>query len=316
MPALPFVDSHTEGEPTRVLLSAEGADLPTLADALSAWKRGDAPRLLAVVREPRAPVACVGALLCRASDSRHAFGVVFFNAAGLLGMCGHATIGLATTLAARRLIDPGEFSLETPVGSVAVRLRSDGAVEFDNVEAYRAQAAVDLVVDGRVVRGDVAWGGNWFFLVDEASRSLDETAAEDLLVESKAIRAALAAAGVRGDDGGGVDHVAFFGPARRPDHALRNFVLCPNDAYDRSPCGTGTSAMLACLAASGRLKPGDLWRQESFIGSSFDAWYRPSPHGGGRVLPSIRGRAWIVAEGTLRDDPSDPTLTGGWSARA
>jgi 4-hydroxyproline epimerase len=236
---------------------------------------------------------------------------VFVNAAGLLGMCGHGTIGLAVTLAEAGRIGIGEHRFETPVGVVAARVVGDGSVEIDNVPSFRYRTAVALDVDGRAVVGDVAWGGNWFYIV-ETERHLDAAEPDTLLAETKRIRAALLRAGVVGSDGAPIDHVALIERRARDGREPRNFVLCPNDAYDRSPCGTGTSARLACLAAAKELRPEVRITQRSFIGSRFDAWYRPDPSAADRVLPTIRGRAWIVAEGTLRLDETDPSRGGGW----
>lgn len=316
-PRLRFVDSHTEGEPTRVFLDDGGTGLFGRGESAAAlarrWRAAGGPpsELLALVAEPRAPVATVGVVLCPPEDPLCATGVVFVNAAGLLGMCGHGTIGLAVTLVDAGRIGLGEHRFETPVGVVAARVVGDGAVEVDNVPAFRHRAAVALDVDGRTVTGDVAWGGNWFFLV-ETDRHLDAAEPETLLAETKRIRAALARAGVSGSEGAPIDHVALIERASRDGRDPRNFVLCPNDAYDRSPCGTGTSARLACLAAAGRLEPEVRLTQRSLIGSRFDAWYRPDPSGVDRVLPTIAGRAWVVAEGSLRLDASDPSRGGGW----
>jgi 4-hydroxyproline epimerase len=123
-----------------------------------------------------------------------------------------------------------------------------------------------------------------------------------------AIQDALIAQGVRGKDGALIDHVEFFGPARSSDANSRNFVLCPGGAYDRSPCGTGTSAKLACLHAEGKLRPGEVWVQESIIGSRFRTSFEPGPTGG--VVPRISGRAFICAESKLVQDALDPFRYG------
>ncbi|MFO0828135.1 MAG: proline racemase family protein [Phycisphaerales bacterium] len=321
------VDSHTEGEPTRVFhdLGAFGAPRP-VGEWLRAWRTPDGgwqvpTDLLALVAEPRAAPATVGAILCPPSRPEFFGGVIFFNSAGALGMCGHGTIGLAATLRYQRTLGgtlggalggalgEGEHRFETPVGPITTRLTDDSRVEVDNVESYRHQAGVVVNVGGRAVRGDIAWGGNWFFLVDE-DRDLDLARLDAQLAHTHAIRAALDRDRVTGANGATIDHVALFGKPIAQDADSRNFVLCPNGSYDRSPCGTGTSAKLACLAADRRLAPGQVWRQESVLGSRFDAWYRPAADG--RVAPTIRGRAWITAETTVLADPDDPARAGGW----
>jgi 4-hydroxyproline epimerase len=315
------IDSHTEGEPTRVFLDEDVSFAgKTVAELLAAWRTADGgwavpPDLLTVVAEPRAPVATVGAIVCRPSLPDHAAGVVFFNCAGPLGMCGHGTMGLAATLRHRKRLSTGEHRFETPVGSVTVRMREDGRIEVDNVEAYRHRAGVEIEVNHRVVRGDVAWGGNWFFIVDE-DRDLDLARVDQQLSHTIAIRTAIDREGIRGARGALIDHVALFGRPVSRDADSRNFVLCPNGSFDRSPCGTGISAKLACLASDRALLPGQVWRQESVIGSRFDAWFRSEPGRGDAIFPTIRGRAWVIAESTLLLDPDDPARASGWAELA
>ncbi len=311
------IDSHTAGEPTRVVLDGHpdlGAG--SAAERLQRLRRGHDAFRTAVVNEPRGYDALVGALLLPAARARAVAQVIFFNNVGYLGMCGHGTIGVATTLAWLGRIGPGEHRLETPVGEVSFRLLAGGAVQVANVPCYRLRAgvAVDTPDFGRVV-GDVAWGGNWFFLIDADTvaervvRALASAELATLRAFGRQARAALAAAGVTGPDGAAIDHVELFGPPRAPGAHARNFVLCPGDEYDRSPCGTGTSAHLACLHADGRLAPGERYRQEGILGTCFDAWLEER---GGELVPVIEGRAWVTAEATLLFDPDDP-FTGGLS---
>lgn len=316
-----MIDSHTEGEPTRVFLEdSRSVAGRTVAELLAAWRTPEGgwavpPDLLTLVAEPRAAAATVGAILCRPSRPDHQAGVIYFNSAGPLGMCGHGTIGLAATLRHLGRLAAGEAKFETPVGSVTVRVREDGRIEVDNIESYRHRAGVEVETSHRVVRGDIAWGGNWFFIVDE-DRDLDLARVEQQLAHTIAIRNALEREGIRGANGAVIDHVALFGRPVSRDADSRNFVLCPNGAFDRSPCGTGTSAKLACLASDRQLLPGQVWRQESVIGSRFDAWFRTEPGRGDAILPTIRGRAWIVAESALRIDPDDPARASGWAELA
>ena len=304
------IDSHTEGEPTRMII--EGG--PTLGNGpladrvLRFANEFDACRSFAV-NEPRGHEAIVGALLCEPSNSACAAGLIFFNNVGYLGMCGHGTIGAAVTLAHMGRIGVGKHRFETPVGEVAVELLSRNEVEVENVPSYRYRKDVQVEVEGLgVVVGDVAWGGNWFFLVASAPLALTAGSIPGLTRAAIAVAQALERAGIRGHGGAKIDHVEFFGPPLDTSAHSRNFVLCPGGAYDRSPCGTGTSAKLACLAADKKLQPGTIWVQESIVGGRFTAHYRWGA--AGTVIPSIRGRAFVVAEATLLRDAADPFADG------
>jgi 4-hydroxyproline epimerase len=304
------IDSHTEGEPTRLIVDGG----PPLGDGPLAGRRArfkaefDHFRRFAV-DEPRGHDAIVGALLCEPHDKSCAAGVIFFNNVGYIGMCGHGTIGLAVTLAHMGRLKPGRHRFETPVGVVGVELIDSCTATVENVESYRLAEAVEVEVPGLgAVRGDIAWGGNWFFLTSFAPCDLGFAKVNRLTQAATAIQDALKAKGVRGKDGALIDHVEFFGPSGSNDANSRNFVLCPGGAYDRSPCGTGTSAKLACLYAEGKLRPGEVWVQESIIGSRFRASFEPGPTGG--VLPRISGRAFICAESKLVQDALDPFRHG------
>jgi 4-hydroxyproline epimerase len=309
--AVRVIDSHTEGEPTRVIVDGG----PPLGDGPLAERRARFAREFDHVRrfavnEPHGHDAIVGALLCEPHDSSCAAGVIFFNNVGYIGMCGHGTIGLAVTLAHMGRLKPGRHRFDTPVGVVGVELLDDRTATVENVESYRLIKAVEVEVPGLgAVRGDVAWGGNWFFLTATPPPcDLMLANVGPLTQAATAIQAALTAQGVRGKDGALIDHIEFFSPAASSEANSRNFVLCPGGAYDRSPCGTGTSAKLACLHADGKLRPGEVWVQESIIGSRFRASFEPGPTGG--VVPRISGRAFICAESKLVDDAADPFRYG------
>ncbi len=258
---------------------------------------------------PRGSDVVVGALLCTPVSPDAAAGVIFFNNTGYLGMCGHGTIGLVATLAHMGRIGPGAHRIETPVGTVTATLHDDGSVSLRNVPAYRHAHQLAVQVPGHgTVHGDVAWGGNWFFLVSEHGQRVDSINLDALTAYACALREALAAQGVTGADGAEIDHIELFASDAVADS--RNFVLCPGKAYDRSPCGTGTSAKLACLAADSHLQPGEIWRQASVIGSQFEASYVPGLTG--QVIPTVRGRAHISAEATLIIEADDPF---GWGIR-
>jgi 4-hydroxyproline epimerase len=307
--AVHVIDSHTEGEPTRTVISG-GPDLGggSLAERVERFRAEFDWFRSGVVNEPRGCDAMVGALLVPPVDPASAAGVIFFNNVGYLNMCGHGTIGVVATLAHQGRIGPGRHTVETPVGSVVANLHADGSVAIDNVPSYRHAAGVAVEVPGMgIVRGDVAWGGNWFFLVSEHGERIKADNIERLTEAAWAIRRALGVAGIAGRDGAEIDHVELFGPPSRPGPDSRNFVLCPGKAYDRSPCGTGTSAKAACLFADGRLRVGQVWRQESIIGSEFTATVREE---NGKVIPTIRGRAFVTGEGRLLFDAADPFRAG------
>lgn len=312
MPFVEFVDSHTAGEPTRLVVAGgpflgEGA-LPERLRRLAA--EHDDFRS-AVVNEPRGSDVLVGALLVEPTDRDCAAGVIFFNNVGYLGMCGHGTIGVVKTLAHLGRIQPGTHRIETPAGRVRAILRTDGRVTVENIVSYRYRKDVKLDVPGfGTVCGDVAWGGNWFFLVDSAPVDLIVGNCDKLIEFAWAIRCALNRCNVTGADDAEIDHVELSSAARTPDADSRNFVLCPGKAYDRSPCGTGTSAKLACLAADGKLPPGQVWRQEGILGTSFEGSYRQENGSAARIVPSITGEAHVIAEGRLILHPDDPFRAG------
>jgi 4-hydroxyproline epimerase len=303
------IDTHTGGEPTRVVI-AGGPELGggTMAERLAVCRDHHDTFRSAVVNEPRGSDVMVGALVLEPVEPSAASGVIFFNNVGYLGMCGHGTIGVAVALAHLGRMGTGTHRLETPVGPVAVTLEGANTVAIDNVESYRTEKgiAVDLPGLGRCV-GDVAWGGNWFFLVHDHGETLDPSNVERLGDVCWRIRRSLIDHGITGADGGEIDHIELFGPPTRPDADGKNFVLCPGRAYDRSPCGTGTSAKLACLVADGKLVEGQVWRQESIIGSLFEGSVRIVE---GRIRPRIRGTAYVNAESTLIIDPADPFAMG------
>jgi proline racemase len=261
-----------------------------------------------LVTEPRGSECMVGAILQKPVSRRAAAGVIFFNNVGYLGMCGHGLIGVVATLAHLGRIGPGAHTIETPVGDVTARLNDDGAVSFENVLSYRyaKDAVVDVPKFGRFV-GDVAWGGNWFFFTN-TGRRLQLADVAELTQLTCAIRQSLVAQQITGRDGAEIDHVELVGPPSDPAVAdARNFVLCPGGQYDRSPCGTGTSAKLACLAADGKLAPGQVWRQESIVGGVFEGHYSQSEGG---IVPTITGRAFVNAELRVIFDPQDPYRFG------
>lgn len=303
------IDTHTGGEPTRVVW-AGGPDLGTgpLAVRREVFREQFDHYRSAIVNEPRGSDVMVGALLCEPVDRSCAAGVIFFNNVGYLGMCGHGTIGVAVALAHLGRIGPGSHRLETPVGTIPFHYDGAAQVTLENVPSRRTRTRVAVEVPRHgTVTGDVAWGGNWFFLSGDHGQMLSVWRTEELAEFSWRIRQALSQQGITGDDGAEIDHVELFEPPLNPENHSRNFVLCPGKAYDRSPCGTGTSAKLACLAADGELAEGAIWRQESIVGSVFEGRYRMVD---GECRPTISGTAYVNAEATLLLDPADPFVMG------
>jgi 4-hydroxyproline epimerase len=304
------IDSHTEGEPTRVIIEG-GPDLGTgsMRERITRFAdEFDELRKMTIL-EPRGNDAIVGALLCEPTQDDCAAGVLFFNNTGYLGMCGHGSIGVAVTLAYLGWIRPGLAKLETPVGVVSVNLLDDNTVTVENVASYRYRKDVSVKVPGLgTLEGDIAWGGNWFFLCKDSPHPLNLAHERSLTEAALRVQQALRDRGITGRDGAEIDHIEFFGKPEAADADSRNFVLCPGGAYDRSPCGTGTSAKLACLADDGLLPPGSNWIQESVIGSRFVASYRLDDDGA--VIPSITGRAFICADSTLVQQDGDPFRHG------
>ncbi|MEX0729044.1 MAG: proline racemase family protein [Planctomycetaceae bacterium] len=310
--SISVVDSHTAGEPTRVIVAGgPPLEFGPLAGRREIFRSHFDHIRAAVVHEPRGSDVLVGGWLCEPVDSRCIAGVIFFNNVGYLGMCGHGTIGVAVTLVHLGRITPGEHVLETPVGIVPFTLHDNNKVTLENVPSYRFRkdVAIDVPGVGRIV-GDVAWGGNWFYLVHQHDEELKFSRVNELTEACRRIRRELECLHITGADGAEIDHIDLFGPPMNAENHSRNFVLCPGGAYDRSPCGTGTSAKLACLAADGKLQPGEVWRQESILGTLFEAAYRWENEQCHAIVPRITGEAFITGEATLHLDPRDPFRFG------
>lgn len=307
MKRLHVIDSHTGGEPTRLIINGfpqlAGQTIAEQLDSLRTthdhWRR-------ACLLEPRGNDVLVGALYCEPVSPGATCGVIFFNNAGYLGMCGHGTIGLVASLHYLGRIKPGVHSIDTPVGQVSATLHEDGAVTLRNVPAYRYRQQVPVEVPGHGrIYGDIAWGGNWFFLVSEHGQGVHMANVEALTDFTWAMLKALEAQGIHGADGALIDHIELFANDEQADS--RNFVMCPGKAYDRSPCGTGTSAKLACLAADGKLQAGEPWVQASITASQFEGRFEWE---GEHIRPFITGRAYMTADSTLLIDEQDPFAWG------
>ncbi len=313
MDRIPFLDSHTGGEPTR-LIEKPPFDLGSgsATEKLAILKNDHDTFRSKVLNEPRGSDVLVGALLISPADPTCQIGVIFFNNVGYLGMCGHGTIGVIASLSYLGRIQPGTIRVETPVGVVEVTLHESvveagypNRVSVRNVPAYRHLANVPVRIDEKTIHGDVAWGGNWFFLVHDHGLDVRMENLDPLTEFSWRVREELSASGITGADGAEIDHVELFAPT--PEADSQSFVLCPGKAYDRSPCGTGTSAKLACLYVDGKLEPGHVWRQQSVVGSIFEGSVEID---GSQIVPTITGEAWVMAEGELLVDGRDPFKDG------
>jgi len=311
MKRIHVIDSHTGGEPTRIVVSGmPDLGMGPLADRVRVFRERFDTFRSCVVNEPRGSDVLVGALLCEPHASDCSAGVIFFNNVGTIGMCGHGTIGLGATLAYLGKIGPGAHRIDTSVGIVTATLHNNHRVTVRNVPSYRFRKGVNVEVPGYgPVSGDIAWGGNWFFLVGSHRESISVQNTERLTELTWKIRQALETNGITGANGGVIDHIELFGPPADSANHSRNFVLCPGKAYDRSPCGTGTSAKLACLFADGKLKPIEVWRQESITGSVFEGTVELTDEPG-VVVPHITGEAYVTADATLLIDPDDPLRDG------
>lgn len=303
------IDSHTGGEPTRIIISG-GPDLGagSLVERRSLFASQFDHIRSAIINEPRGWEAIVGGILCEPVETDSSAAVIFFNNTGYLNMCGHGTIGLVVTLKHMGRISAGVHKIETPVGNVVATLHEDDRVSLRNVPSFRFMKDVRVTVDdvGDVV-GDIAWGGNWFFLVKNLQVDLRLHNIEKLTSLGRNIRKALEENQITGENGGLIDHIEIFGSSVSESANSRNFVYCPGGAYDRSPCGTGTSAKLACLAADGLLEPGAIWVQESITGSTFEGYYESN---GETVIPTIRGSAFVTGRSSLFFDSRDEFQTG------
>ncbi len=311
MERIQFIDTHTAGEPTRVVLeSPVTLTAGTMAERRQEFANHFDNYRRAVVCEPRGSDVLVGAWLTPPVTAESIAGVIFFNNVGTLGMCGHGTIGVAAALQYLGRITTGSFQFDTPVGPVPFTILTDRSVRFTNVPSYRFAECVPLRLDdGQIVHGDVAWGGNWFFICDDHGQTVELSHVESLTRFCRRVRSALTEQKIAGESSAEIDHIDLVGPASDSNLAdAKNFVLCPGGAYDRSPCGTGTSAKIACLAASGKLAAGESFRQQGIVGGIFDGNYqRLTEH---NIEPTIRGSASVIASGELLLDATDPFCMG------
>ena len=323
------VDSHTAGEPTRIVTGG----LPPLAGASMAEKRTILQRdhdglRRALVLEPRGHDAIVLAYLLPPCTPGAHLGVVFANDAGYLGMCGHGAIGVATVAVAMGMVaavEPvTEVVLDTPAGVVPCRVAVAGgkvkSVTITNVPSFLFAQRVVVPVHGfGKVAADIAYGDNWFAFVeaDQLGLMVEKTHLPVLMQAATAVREALVREGVRGrhpERSGDeiVDHVKLFAPLAGDEPGARALTLCPGAAYDRSPCGTGTSAKLAVLHAKGELEIGAWFRSQSVLATEFRARVvretRVGPHPA--IVPEVTGSAWITGFPTFVLDPEDPCRFG------
>lgn len=310
---LRVIDSHTIGEPTRLVIDESlvaGLDLGggSVRERRDRFRERYDHVRQALVGDPRGTVAMVGVILLPPADPSCRFGAFCINRVGYLDMCGHATIGLAVTLGHLGRIEPGSFRLETPADVVGVTWHGGGEASFECVPPRRITKSLALACDdGARVTGDVATSGLWFFICRDHGLPVDSAGIPALTARAWAIRRALDARGITGTGGAVIDHVVLLGPPRDARNHGRAFVLCPDGAFDRSPCGTGTSALVGCLFEDGQLAEGHTWRQESVLGGVYEASIRRV---GGMLVPTVRGSAWLTGETTLHFAGDDPYRTG------
>ncbi len=308
---LKIIDSHTGGEPTRVIVKGcPDLGIGTSAQKIQTLRENYDWIRTATLLEPRGFEAMVGAILTEPHSEDCVAGVIFFNNSGYLNMCIHGTIGLAATLKHMGVINSGSHKIDTPVGIVTIHLNDDDSISVDNVASYRYKSEISVEVPNYgTITGDIAWGGNWFFLIDNQGPKVIPENIAALTDFTQAVMAALLEQGITGEDGGEIDHIEVFGPAADDHSDSRNFVMCPGGEFDRSPCGTGTSAKLASLYDSGKLAAGDTWRQSSIINTIFTGEVTPTGEAN-QVIPTVTGSAWINGETTVIINPDDPFAFG------
>lgn len=315
-----IIDSHTGGEPTRMVYEGFPELIgDTIQDKLHHFKQNFDHLRQSIILEPRGNDVLVGALLFPATHPKATASVIFFNNAGYLGMCGHGTIGVIVSLAYQQKITAGTHWLETPVGLVQAVLHEDGSCSVQNVPSYRYKKQVAVTVpELGLIHGDIAWGGNWFFLVSDHGQDIQADNVKQLTQVTMQIKQALVTANITGENGCEIDHIELFADSKDDNINSKNFVLCPGAAYDRSPCGTGTSAKLACLAADNKLAPGQLWRQQGVVGSVFTGSYQlansahhtDNHYSEPTIIPTICGHAYVCSETTLIVQEDDPFKWG------
>ncbi|MCA9191668.1 MAG: proline racemase family protein [Planctomycetales bacterium] len=311
MRCIELIDTHTGGEPTRIVINSPiHLGSGTLAELRDQFRSNYDEFRRAMILEPRGSEVMVGAILTPPENKDSVAGVIFFNNVGYLNMCGHGTIGVAVALNYLGRLDLGVHRLDTPVGTVEFTLLDKNRVQLENVPSYQYQEKVALELNnGQIVHGDVAWGGNWFFICDDHGMEIAWTNRQQLQQLAEEIAFQLEARNIRGANGAQIDHVELVMSLRQSPIETRNFVLCPGNQFDRSPCGTGTSAKLACLAAQQKLKAGEIFVQQSLIGSQFEAYYRRIP-GSKSIIPVLTGTAYVTADCKLLLDPNDPYQFG------
>ncbi len=304
-----YTDLHTEGEPTRVITSGF-PDLGTgsILQRSEMMTKNFSDLCSGIVREPRGHEAMVAALLLEPADKSCDHGVIFFNNVGSLGMCGHGTMGVVRALRDQGFMGSDTVTFETPAGNVDAAIDEAGRISVVNVESYcyRRQVEVELS-SGQKVIGDIAWGGNWFFLTGSNGWPLDVRESPILIDFASEIRVALESNGICGEGGAPIDHVELHESLQGGQQGVRSFVMCPGMEWDRSPCGTGASATVASMADQQLISPGETWIQESILGGRFEVTYELGERG---IIPTISGRAWPCSRGELIFEEDDPFRSG------
>ncbi|GAB0101321.1 proline racemase family protein [Nocardia sp. JMUB6875] len=321
------IDTHTEGMPTRVVTGGVGT-IPgsTMADRRDHFVENLDGLRKFLVNEPRGHASMSGAILQPATTADGHYGVLFIEVSGLLPMCGHGTIGVATALVEAGMVpvtEPvTEIRLDTPAGrvvaSVNVTAGHADSVALRNVPSYCDSLDNDVEVPGiGAVSYDMAYGGNFYAIVDLGKLGLpfDRGHQDRILDAGLRIMHAIneSRRPVHRDDDriGGCKHVLFLDPASEPAHTRNAMAIHPG-WFDRSPCGTGTSALLARQHARGLLSGDQVLRNDSFIGTTFYARAIESTSVAGHpaIVPEITGRAWLTGTANYLLDPADPFPEG------
>jgi len=321
------IDAHTCGNPVRVVAGG-GPMLPhaPMADRRQIFMRDHDWVRRALMFEPRGHDVMSGSILYPPSAPDYDLAVLYIEVSGCLPMCGHGTIGTVTAALEAGLVIPreaGRLALETPAGRVDVEYASDGPyvdqVRLFNVPSYQHAAGVRIEVAGLgEIVVDVAYGGNYYAIIEPQANwaGLDSMGASDIQRLSPLVRRAAqaAVAPMHPEDAriAGISHVMWCDKPRDPRADARNAVFYGEKAIDRSPCGTGSSARMAQLAAQGRLAVGDGFVHESIIGTMFDCRVEAAAMVGGMaaIRPSVAGWARVIGHNTIYVDDRDPLAHG------
>lgn len=323
---LTTVDTHTAGEPTRVLV----AGLPFLRGSMAERRRQlqeeyDSIRTV-LMHEPRGHAGMFGAMLMAPANPEADLGVVFMDTGGYLAMCGHGSIGAIAAALATGALERREpetiVVLDTPAGLVRARVETEGGgvgrIAVENVPAFLWRSDAEITLGSRRLHVDIAFGGNFFALVPahRLGLTVEPCCLRDLVQQGMEIRAAieeqLEVVHPLEPDIDSVDLVEIYDEEPEEGIDCRNVVVFGDGQVDRSPCGTGTSAKMAALYAAGRLALGEPFVNQSIIGTCFTGRLLREESVGGfsAVVPEIAGHAYVTGLQQFVIDPDDPLKAG------